>query len=91
MDNLLGSSKEYIYYTAWRLQGAPSCSASPEAGLYSAHIHGATLQHDTNMAICRGGEGVEQSIKGMKIAGEEETFMGVKVMCVYTGWKYYRG
>jgi hypothetical protein len=38
------------------------------------------------------GEGVQQSIKGMKIAGEEEKFVGVKVMCVYIpyiGWKYF--
>jgi hypothetical protein len=28
------------------------------------------------VAIC--GEGVQQSIKGMKIAGEEENFVGVK-------------
>jgi hypothetical protein len=28
--------------------------------------------------ICRGGEGVQHSIKGMKIAGEEEKFVGVK-------------
>jgi hypothetical protein len=26
---------------------------------------------------------MQQSIKGMKIAGEEEKFVGVKVMCVY--------